>query len=178
MADPIVTAEAQILKTVLKEVPKSMFGKKELERMVLRMSASLRTAEHGVAIAANQIGINYRIFVVRGFVLEGKERSSENSVAFPDVAFINPKISKMARKKELMNEACLSVPGFHGNIKRSPKATVKAFDTSGKKIERGGSGLLAEIFQHECDHLDGMLYTEKAEEIFEVLKNEIEENSS
>ncbi len=174
MVDPIVTKGAKILKTPLKEVPKDMFGSKELQAMAARMSATLRTTEHGVAIAANQIGLPYRLFVVRGFLMEGMVRSDEGSVDVPDVAFVNPKIVKMSRKKELMEEACLSVPGYHGIIKRAPKATVKAFDTNGKKFERGGSGVLAEAFQHECDHLDGILYTDKAVEVYETPKEEDE----
>lgn len=162
MPDKIVTKGAKVLATPAKEVPKSMFGSKELASMIAHMSASLRTTEHGVAIAANQIGLPYRIFVVRGFVLADKERGDDD----PDVAFINPKIVRMSKKKQLLEEACLSVPQRHGKVLRSPKATVRAHDRDGKKIERGGSGLLAQIFQHECDHLDGILYVQKAEEMF------------
>ena len=147
-----------------------MFGTKELQKLLARMSTSLRSTEHGVAIAANQIGLPWRIFVVRGFVIAGKERSDGD----PDIEFINPKITKLSRKKELMEEACLSVPGVHGNIKRALRATVEARDRSGKKFERGASGLLAQIFQHETDHLEGMLYVDKAEEVFE---NEPEEDA-
>src|SRR3989344_2856037 len=107
MPDTIVTQGAKILATPAHEVPKHLFGTKELEKMIARMSASVRTTEHGVAIAANQIGLPYRIFVVRGFVLADTERSDEDL----DVAFINPKIVRMSKKKELMEEACLSVPG-------------------------------------------------------------------
>jgi peptide deformylase len=167
MADDIVTKGAKILAEKTKEVPKDMFGTKELEKLVARMSASLRATEHGVAIAANQIGLPWRIFVVRGFVLENKERKDEGADDAPDAAFVNPKILKLSRKKELLEEACLSVPGFHGNIKRAVQASLKAQDTEGRRFERGASGLLAQIFQHETDHLDGILYVEKAEEVFE-----------
>src|SRR4051812_13744871 len=115
MSDPIVLKDAKILREKMKEVPKSLFGKAELRTIVARMSASLRGTKYGVAIAANQIGIPYRIFVVRGFVLENKERHDENKRENndPDVAFINPKIVKISRKKKIVDEACLSVPGFH-----------------------------------------------------------------
>ena len=125
--DPIVTKGAEALQKPTKEVPKDMFGTKELADMIRRMSASLRETKHGVAIAANQIALPYRIFVVRGFVLEDKERSDED----PDRAFINPKVTKLSRKKEPMEEACLSVPGFHGTVKRALKATVRAYDEEG-----------------------------------------------
>jgi peptide deformylase len=162
--DEIVTKGHKALKQKAKEVPRLMFGKAELKDIIARMSASLRTTEHGVAIAANQIALPYKIFVVRGFVMEDKERSDDDA----DIAFINPKIVKLSRKKELMDEACLSVPGYHGSIKRALKATVRAYDEEGIRFERGASGLLAQVFQHECDHLDGHLYIEKAKEVMEL----------
>jgi peptide deformylase len=141
-----------------------MFGTAELKDMTQRMSAACRSTEHGVAIAANQINIPYRIFVVRGFAVENKERNDDDA----DRVFINPKLVKISRKKERVDEACLSVPGYHGTVKRAPKATVRAYDEEGIRFERGGSGLLAQIFQHECDHLEGILYVDKAEEVFET----------
>ncbi len=163
MPDEIVIRGAPALAHKAKDVPKDLFGTKELAKLLARMSASVRATEHGVAIAANQIGLPWRIFVVRGFVVAGKERNDDD----PDVEFINPKITKLSRKKELMEEACLSVPGYHGNIKRALRASVEARDKNGKKFERGASGLLAEIFQHETDHLEGILYVDKAEAVFE-----------
>ncbi len=174
MIDPIVTKGAKILKTKMKEVPKNLFGTAELQDIINRMSASLRETAHGVAIAANQIGIPYRIFVVRGFVLENKQRNeiSEEMDEDEDQAFINPKVVKISRKKELMDEACLSVPGLHGTIKRALQATVRAYDIEGIRFERGGSGLLAQIFQHETDHLEGILYVDKATEVSKVKEDE------
>ncbi|MES2135285.1 MAG: peptide deformylase [Patescibacteria group bacterium] len=170
MIDPIVLKGAKILKQKMKEVPKSLFGTAELRDIIARMSLSLRDTKHGVAIAANQIGIPYRIFVVRGFVLENKERNDPATLTEDDEdrAFINPKIVKISRKKELMDEACLSVPEFHGTIKRALQATVRAYDIEGIRFERGGSGLLAQIFQHETDHLEGILYVDKAVEVLKV----------
>ncbi len=162
--DPIVTKGAQVLSEPTKEVPKDLFGTAELKDIVRRMSATLRTKKHGVAIAANQIGIPYRIFVVRGFALEDKERSDED----PDRAFINPQIVNLSRKKEPMEEGCLSVPGWYGQVKRALKATVRAYDEEGIRYERGSSGLLAQIFQHEHDHLEGVLFVEKATELVEI----------
>ena len=177
MFDPIVLKGARVLKEKAHEVPKELFGTKKLKDMLARMSASLHSTEHGVAIAANQIGLPYRMFVVRGFIMKGKGREGRNdekAESYPDKEFINPKIVKRAKKKILVEEACLSVPGFLGVIKRAPKARVRAYDENGKRFERGGSELLAQIFQHECDHLDGTLYIDKAEEVFKAKKEETE----
>lgn len=168
MPDPIVLKGTPVLHKKSNPVPDDFFGTTKLDEILRRMSESLRATEHGVAIAAPQIGIPYRIFVVRGFVLDGMERNDKDADASPDMPFINPKIIKTSRKKELMEEACLSVPGYAGRIKRAVQSTVRACDQKGACFERGASGLLAEIFQHEIDHLDGILYVDKAEEVFEA----------
>lgn len=159
MPDPIVTEGNPVLRQIAGPVPKDLFKTDELRTIVARMSASLRESVHGVAIAAPQIGIPYRIFVVSGFVITGRERNLED----PDMVFINPTITRTSRKKMLVSgEGCLSVPNVYGTIERAEKATVRAYDVEGKKFERGGSELLAEIFQHEIDHLNGILFIDNA----------------
>ena len=61
-----------------------------------------------------------------------------------------------------MEEGCLSVRDIYGKVKRYQKATISAYDENGKKFTMGGSGLLAQVFQHECDHLEGVLFIDKA----------------
>lgn len=86
-----------------------------------------------------------------------------------DMVFINPKISKLSREKEWVPEGCLSVRWLYGNAFRSKKATITAYDEKGKKFTRGASGLLAQIFQHETDHLNGILFIDHAKDIKEEL---------
>ena len=84
-----------------------------------------------------------------------------------DLFFINPKISKLSREKDWVPEGCLSVRWLYGMTFRSKKATITAYDENCKKFTRGASGLLAQIFQHECDHLDGILFVDRALDIVE-----------
>ena len=86
-----------------------------------------------------------------------------------DIIFINPKISKLSREKDWMPEGCLSVRPLYGKTFRSNKATITAYDEDGKKFTRGASGLLAQIFQHETDHLNGILFIDHAKDIKEEL---------
>ena len=71
------------------------------------------------------------------------------------------------KTKQVMEEGCLSVRWLYGEVKRATKATVTAYDITGKKFTRSSSGLLAQIFQHEIDHLDGILFTDKTKELKE-----------
>lgn len=154
----IVTDGAPVLRAVAQPVSKEQFGTPELKRILDRMSEALRGEAHGVAIAAPQINESLRIFVVRGYIIKDEEKNDTT----PDVAFINPSFVRQSKKKEMLNEGCLSVPGIYGEIERSVKATIRAQDEKGKKFERGGSGLLAEIFEHEMDHLEGKLFIDRA----------------
>lgn len=160
--DEIVVEGNPVLREVAKEVPKKMFGTKELSDIVYRMSKTLRAAPHGVAIAAPQIGISYRIFLVRGYIMQNRERNDLDI----DIAFINPRLVRHSRgKTPIEGEGCLSVPNVYGAVERYEKATVEAYDARGTKFERGGSDLLAEIFQHEIDHLEGILFIDKATDL-------------
>lgn len=159
----IVTQGHPVLRQKAKPVPKDMFGSDELKKIIADMSTALRETAHGVAIAAPQIAESWRIFLVSGFVVAGNERNLDD----PDKVFINPKIKKRSRKKvDIEGEGCLSVPGMYGSIKRSEKVTVVAYDEHGKKFEYGGSELMAEIFEHEVDHLDGILFVDKATKLW------------
>jgi len=91
----------------------------------------------------------------------GKSKEGKNLV------FINPKILKLSRTKEWMPEGCLSVRPLYGKTFRSTKATITAYNKNGKKFTRGASGLLAQIFQHETDHLNGILFIDHAKDIKE-----------
>ena len=75
--------------------------------------------------------------------------------------FINPKILKTSQKKVFLKEGCLSLTGIYKEIWRKEKALIEAYDENGKKFRRGASGLLAEIIQHEIDHLNGILFIDK-----------------
>lgn len=78
------------------------------------------------------------------------------------MVFINPEITRLSKKKKEMSEGCLSVRGSYGTVMRHERATVKALDEHGKPFTYHASGLIAHIFQHEVDHLDGILYIDKA----------------
>ncbi len=170
----IVQKEDPVLRKLATAVPKSMFGTAKLRKVITDMSEALASQDDGVAIAAPQIGLSMRIFVVSGKVLEyltaGKDGIEEEKTGpeLPDMAFINPEIVKLSREKEEMEEGCLSVRYLYGKTVRSTKARVRAYDTDGNPFELGGSGLFAQIFQHEIDHLDGKLFIDIATDVHDM----------
>ncbi|MGB3922105.1 MAG: peptide deformylase [Minisyncoccia bacterium] len=160
----ILDKDAPVLRKVAKEVSPKEIGLKKTREIIERMKDALYGEEDGVAIAAPQLGESLRIFMVRGDVLffaKGKKPPPGEKVA--DLVFINPEILNSSKKKKKVEEGCLSIRWLYGKVSRSEKITIGAYNNKGVWVERGASGLLAQIFQHEIDHLDGTLFTDKAE---------------
>jgi len=157
--------EHSALREKASSVKKEEIGSKKLAKIISDLKKALTSQDDGVAIAAPQIGVSLRIFVVSGKAFAISNGEDENASDYKDMVFINPKIEKSSRKKEAMDEGCLSVRGKYGKVKRAEKTTMTALDESGKKFRYGGSGLISQIFQHETDHLDGILFTDKATDI-------------
>ncbi|MCX6345824.1 MAG: peptide deformylase [Armatimonadetes bacterium] len=119
----------------------------EVKALIERMYEVL-TLTHGLGVAGPQMGVSKRIFVYD--VGEGKH------------ALINPKfISK--RGEECGAEGCLSIPGLQGDVLRATKVVMKGIDEEGNEVKIRADGLLARVFQHEMDHLDGMLFIDRAD---------------
>jgi peptide deformylase len=144
------------------------FGGMFLRDVIRSMKQALAKEEDGVAIAAPQIALPLRIFVVAesSYPMEAKQKP---------LVFINPKIIKRSKKNMVMQEGCLSVRWIYGKTKRSVSATVEAYDEDGHKFTYGGSGLLAHIFQHEIDHLDGILFIDHGFDLEEYTEEEVRE---
>jgi len=127
-----------------------------IQKLIDDMIDTLR-ANSGVGLAAPQIGIPLRIAVIE---VPGEEV----------ITLINPGVIKREGER-VLGEACLSVPGYHGEIKRSLIVKVKAQDRQGKEIRLKGEDLLAQVLEHETDHLNGTLYIdhiESPEKLFKV----------
>lgn len=152
-------------------VPEEMFGTPELDRMIEEMTAALDAEKDGVALAAPQVAIPYRIFIARFDRTVPPERDGGERA--PElVVFINPEFVRSSKRRIEMDEGCLSVRGIYGKTKRHERATVRARRANGTSFERGGGGILAQIYQHEMDHLDGILFIDHATELVEVKQGE------
>jgi peptide deformylase len=166
----IVQKGDPVLRLTAKEVPVSEIKSQKIQKIIAEMKQAISEQADAVAIAAPQIGEPYRIFVISGKIFAKKYPDIEPGTIIPeDVVCINPKILKLSKKKEPMTEGCLSVRWLYGTTMRSTKAVITAFDEHGQEFTRGGAGLLAQIFQHEIDHLNGILFVDTATEIEESL---------
>ncbi len=123
------------------------FGEK-LDRIISDMLETMYV-EEGCGLAAPQVGLDLRMMVID----VSKEKKQ------PQV-FINPVITK-TEGSCTDSEGCLSVPGYRETVKRAKVITVEAFDAKGQKFEVTADGLLSRCIQHECDHLDGILYVDR-----------------
>jgi peptide deformylase len=169
---PILQEDDPFLRQIAKPLPEELFNTSELATMLKDMGDALALEPDGVALAANQIGIPYRIFVVRhDRTLPLPEPTEDQTKQVPPPidlgVFINPEFVKSSRRREEMDEGCLSVKGIFGTTVRHERATIRAYGADGKKFERGAGGLLAQIFQHEIDHLNGILFIDHAHELID-----------
>ena len=121
----------------------------DIERKLVRDMIDTMYAENGVGLAANQVGVLKRIFVASADQVRGQE-----------MVFLNPVlIKKEGTLREF--EGCLSVPEYYEPVKRAKKVLMRAITMDGRTVEVKGEGLVSRIFQHEIDHLNGILFVDR-----------------
>jgi peptide deformylase len=140
--DPVLRQKAKRVKSI----------DKAIEKLVADMRETVMAA-NGVGLAAPQVGVSLRVFVLR--IPKKDERNEE-------YCLINPEVVR--RKGErVLKEGCLSIPGYIGEITRSEQVRVRGTDPSGKEVKLRAEGLLAQAIEHEIDHLNGVLYVDHLE---------------
>lgn len=161
----ILSKENKILREKAKAVenPRSP----EIKKIVAKMAEAMFNEPDGVGIAAPQIGESLQVFLVAKDFLDPmasvKSKSDKRKKDF--MVFMNPSVKKFSQKKANDIEGCLSVRGVYGEVARSEKLNIEYTDENGKKHARGASGLLARVIQHEVDHLNGVLFIDKAKNL-------------
>lgn len=133
--------------------------RKEIYALFGEMKEVLKKT-NGVGLAAPQVGLLYRLFIA-DLNLDGKVK-----------IFINPEIINRSQETEMAEEGCLSLPGIWGLVERPQSLTLVYHDLEGKRIKKKFRGLASRIIEHETDHLDGVLFIDKAKKIhYEQPKN-------
>ena len=159
MPDSIVTIaekkDEKFLRHKTEDFDFKKYTKKNISELISRMRASMRAAQ-GIGLSANQIGLTFKMFVAE---VPGPKGGMKFYAVF------NPKLEKVSSEKVAFEEGCLSIPLTYGTVKRPDRVTLVGFDKHGKPVKIKAWGLLARVFQHEVDHLNGTLYIDKAEEV-------------
>jgi peptide deformylase len=141
-------SEEQFLRTKIEPFDFGAHSKDEIREIVKEMRTALAHSDDGVGLAGNQIGFSHRLFI-----------------AYYDhkfYAIFNPEITKFSKETEKEYEGCLSVPGIDRKVERAKQITIEGQKQNGKKIKMNVQGVLARIFQHETDHLNGILFIDRA----------------
>lgn len=159
----IVQEGNKVLRQTATDFPVTEIGSPKFIKVITEMNTALDLQEDGVAIAAPQIGESWRIFIVSGKVFPKRSGST-----ISNQIFVNPVLKKVSSNKVILEEGCLSVRYVYGKTKRADTAMVEAYNEKGNKFARKGSGLIAQIFQHEIDHLNGILFIDKASDLIKV----------
>lgn len=129
----------------------------EIKAMVAGMIDVLEKTKSGVGLAAPQVGLSLRIFILRDEI-----QKEDGSWEFgPIEVYINPKLTEPSDEKIAMDEGCLSIPGLTATIVRPERITVEALDLEGKPFKKTCSALIARIIMHENDHLNGVLFIDR-----------------
>lgn len=155
MIYPIVTDPHPILHQRSADVDPSAIPTKEMQTFVADMIETMYVAD-GVGLAAVQVGKSMQLCVIAKDFVPGKKK---------DLCLINPTWTKLSVKKNWDEEGCLSVPGVFGKVQRYTHIKVRALNEKGEQLEFEAEGFFARIVQHECDHLNGTLFIEKAKDL-------------
>jgi peptide deformylase len=154
MSMSIIIYPNQILREKTQKVEKI---DKNIKKLINEMK-KIMLQNNGVGLAANQIGVNLSIFVAYDYEKE------------QFYTFINPNIIKFLGQEKIMDEGCLSIPNKWGQVKRYEGVIIEYEDLFGKKKKLRAKGLLAQIIQHEIDHLNGILFIDKTKNIIDLKK--------
>lgn len=185
---PIVKNPHKVLRARAEEVLVRDIATPKIQKLLQDMKDTLAATPDGVGLAAPQIGVGMRIFIVsdeseeidkvrkrrweeeHGSELKRKKDKPYESRDWNYHVYINPTVKKLSKSKIEDAEGCLSVPGVFGVVGRHEKITVEAHDEHGKKFTRGASNFYARVLQHELDHLNGTLFIDKTRQILEPAK--------
>jgi len=159
----LVPENHPVLHTIAEEITTEEFADGTVKKIVADLRSAIKTYDvdgyAAVAIAAPQIGVSKRVFLIE----DQSEGDDKDLDRLPTIVAVNPRFIKMSKKMQEMGEGCLSLPDTYGIVARHKNVTIEAEDERGDTFTRGAGGLLSQIMQHEYDHLDGILFPDRAE---------------
>jgi len=164
--------KSEVLRTKCSPVKKEEFGSERILSIMKDMSEALEQEKFGVAIAAPQIGEVLQLFLISAKTIAYAHGEEFDPKTHKNLFVFNPILLKHSKKTISSDEGCLSVPfKYSHSVPRFEKISMQYLDEKGQKKTINASGFLARVLQHEYDHLQGILYIDKAHEIIDVDEN-------
>lgn len=139
-------SEEKFLRQTTKRFDFSQHSREEIRNLIKEMRVLMEKSD-GIGLASNQVGLDYQMFVAQ---VDGKF-----------YAVFNPEITKTSKETDVLEEGCLSIPGIYDEVRRPDRVVLQGYDKNGKKLKIKAWGLLARVFQHEVDHLNGKFFLDR-----------------
>lgn len=186
---PIVKEPASVLRGTARDIAVADISSRRIQNLIRAMKHTLKHTPDGVGLAAPQVGFPLRLFIISEEAEEIDRAQQQKKEGIPAdetdtsrhgddkpylerewkyYVFINPRVLRKSRDKIPGPEGCLSVPKIFGTVQRHMKISVTAHDEHGKKITRGAARFFARVMQHELDHLEGVLFIDKAKGLLNI----------
>lgn len=163
---PITIHPNEILRKRSKEIDREFVLSEENQQLIKDMTETLYEKD-GVGLAAPQIGKNIRLIIISKLAFKDSKIKTKNNIdKHSDLILINPVWQKLNKKTTTDTEGCLSVPNTFGKVKRYKDIEVEAFNEKGEILKFQTKKFLARVIQHEVDHLEGILFIDKATDLF------------
>lgn len=160
--DPVLRQRARKVRSITKEV----------ENLINDMIETMRAAP-GIGLAAPQVGVSQRVIIVE--VAEESDDPEAPPKPAKLHAVVNPEIVRHSPETNVANEGCLSIPGYLGQVERYDSVTIKGLNRHGVPFRLKAKGWLGRVFQHEIDHLEGILYIDRATEMYRLEEQETQD---
>lgn len=151
--------------TVLRKMAEPVTLDKSYLQPILDNMYETMYAANGVGLAAPQVGLAERIFIIDSSVIDTDDKRKENAKDAHKSAFINAQMIEETGELVSMEEGCLSIPGIYGQVERRSTITIEYYDDALIKQKRTFGGFTARVIQHEYDHIEGILFVDKLKPI-------------
>ncbi len=162
---PIYLDSQPILREKTNPVDIDIVSSEDIQKFILSMTETMHNAK-GIGLAAPQVGSKHRICIVSYDIYlneQDKDQADkiQETTVNNSIVLINPQITKKSFSKSIYEEGCLSIPGIYGTVKRPKNIKISYTDINGKEVDLKATGFFSRVIQHEVDHLDGVLFTDK-----------------
>lgn len=165
----IIQIDNSLLREVSASIPLPEIESEKIQGLIANVKDALDSQEDGVGISAVQIAQPLRLFILSHKAYEAEKKTAPSMHRI----FINPMIMKTSKDTQIFEEGCLSIRGIYGDVERPFAVTVQAYNENGEMFIEQANGFVAQVIQHEMDHLNGVLFIDKAANVHERNTNHV-----